>query len=301
MCRSIFVGLSTIDIVYRVDEFPAADTKVAAQSQSVYAGGPATNAAIACAHMGGEATLATVVGRNALAGVIREELARHSVQLIDLNSDFDGVPAISSVSVDKCGSRNVVSANAVRIPISSTKVDDELCRQANILMIDGHHMQACQAWAAAARACGTPVVLDGGGWKDRTEELLRSVDTAICSADFMPPGCASVSDIFEFLRSRGVTNIAISNGSEPIQILSGQSLASVRVPQVNVVDTMGAGDILHGAYCYFASIRRDGGLDFIDALTEAAKVASESCRYAGTRERMKHPLATSPSRVAEGR
>ena len=33
------------------------------------------------------------------------------------------------------------------------------------------------------------------------------------------------------------------------------------------------------------------GPEFVDALTEAAKIASESCRYAGTREWMKHPLA----------
>lgn len=295
VASAIFVGLSTIDIVYRVDEFPAANTKVAAQSQSVYAGGPAANAAIACAHLGGQATLVTAVGRNALAGVIREELDRYSVRLIDLNPDFDCVPAISSVSVDKSGNRNVVSANAVRIPVPSIKVDDELCRRARILMVDGHHMQACQAWAAAAQACGTPVVFDGGSWKDGTEKLLRSVHTAICSADFMPPGCASASDVFEFLRSRGVTNIAITNGPAPIQILSGQSFATVPVPQVEVVDTMGAGDILHGAYCHLASV----GLGFVDALTEAAWIASESCRSTGTREWMRHPLAGSPSGGAE--
>jgi sugar/nucleoside kinase (ribokinase family) len=61
----------------------------------------------------------------------------------------------------------------------------------------------------------------------------------------------------------------------------------VPVPQVEVVDTTGAGDILHGAYCYYAS----QGRAFVDALTEAARIASESCRYAGTREWMQHPLA----------
>jgi sugar/nucleoside kinase (ribokinase family) len=150
-------------------------------------------------------------------------------------------------------------------------------------------MEACRAWAAAAKACETPVVFDGGSWKDGTEELLQSVHTAICSADFMPPGCASASDVFQFLKSCGVANIAITNGSAPIQFLCGQSSGRVRVPHVDVVDTMGAGDILHGAYCHFLST----GLGFVDALTEAAKIASESCRYAGTREWMKHPSAGS--------
>ncbi len=284
MCRSLFVGLSTIDIVYEVDEFPVANTKVAARSQSVFAGGPATNAAIACSHLGSKATLVTVVGHNALASVIQEELEKYSIQLADLSPDFEDAPVISAVTVDKAGNRNVVSANAIRVGVPPARVDPELCWQAHVVLVDGHYMKACQAWAAAAKACETPVVFDGGSWKDGTEKLLKSVDTAICSADFMPPGCASTSDVFQFLKSRGVANIAITNGSAPIQFLCGQSSGSMPVPQVDVVDTMGAGDILHGAYCHFASI----GLGFVDALMEAAKIASESCRYAGTREWMRH-------------
>jgi len=284
MQHVLFVGLSTIDVVYDVDEFPVANTKVAAKSQSVFAGGPATNAAIACAHLGSNAALVTVVGRNAMASVIREELQKHLVQLIDLNPDFEDSPVISAVTVDKAGNRNVVSANAMRVTAPPARVDPELCRQARIVMVDGHYKEACQAWAAAAQACGTPVVLDGGSWKEGTEALLKSVHTAICSADFMPPGCSSRNEVVQFLKNCGVTNIAITNGSAPIEFVFGQSSGSVRVPQVDVVDTMGAGDILHGAYCHFAAMRRD----FVDSLTQAARIASESCRYAGTREWMKH-------------
>jgi len=284
MQHVLFVGLSTVDVVYDVDEFPVANTKVAAKSQSVFAGGPATNAAIACAHLGSNAALVTVVGRNAMASVIREELQKHLVQLIDLNPDFEDSPVISAVTVDKAGNRNVVSANAMRVAAPPARVDPELCRQARIVMVDGHYKEACQAWAAAAQACGTPVVLDGGSWKEGTEALLKSVHTAICSADFMPPGCSSRNEVVQFLKNCGVTNIAITNGSAPIEFVFGQSSGSVRVPQVDAVDTMGAGDILHGAYCHFAAMRRD----FVDSLTQAARIASESCRYAGTREWMKH-------------
>jgi len=283
----IFVGLSTIDVVYYVDEFPVANTKVAAQSQTVLAGGPATNAAIACAHLGSDAELVTVVGRNALAGVIQEELKKYSVQLMDLNSDLEDAPVISAISVDKAGNRNVVSANAMRVAAPPARVDPELCRQARVVMVDGHYMEACQAWAEAARACGTRVVFDGGSWKDGTEALLKSIHTAICSADFMPPGCSSRDEVIQFLKNCGVTNIAITNGSAPIEFLFGQSSGSIRVPEVDVVDTMGAGDILHGAYCHFASM----GRDFVDSLTQAAGIASESCRYEGTRQWMKHLAA----------
>ncbi len=90
MNHGIFVGLSTIDVVYGVDKFPSANTKVAAQSQTVFVGGPATNAAVTFSRLGGKAALVTVAGRHALANVLREDLQRYSVQLIDLNPQFDG-------------------------------------------------------------------------------------------------------------------------------------------------------------------------------------------------------------------
>jgi sugar/nucleoside kinase (ribokinase family) len=174
----------------------------------------------------------------------------------------------------------------MRVLVPPAHVEPELCRQARVVMVDGHYMEACQAWAVAARACGTPVVLDGGSWKEGTEALLNSVHTAICSADFMPPGCSSRNEVIQFLKSCGVANIALTSGSAPIEFLCGQSSGSIRVSEVDVVDTMGAGDILHGAYCYFASM----GRDFVDSLTQAAGIASQSCRYPGTREWMKHPF-----------
>ena len=79
MAEVIFVGLSTMDIVYDVEEFPHANSKVAALSQELYIGGPATNAAIAFAHLGGKATLVTAVGRHPLAGAIKAEIEQHSV------------------------------------------------------------------------------------------------------------------------------------------------------------------------------------------------------------------------------
>jgi sugar/nucleoside kinase (ribokinase family) len=284
MAHGVFVGLSTIDLVYSVDDLPAANTKIAAAGQEVFVGGPATNAAIAFTHLGGKAVLASAVGRHALAAVIRSELERFSIRHLDLSPGFDGVPAISSVTVDKAGRRNVVSANAVRMAALSLAVDPGILAQAGIVLLDGHSMPACRAWAAAARAHHTPVVLDGGSWKDGTAGLLACVHTIICSADFAPPGCADEDETIRYLKDAGVKNVAITHGGDPIRFMAGQSSGTLRVPQVQAVDTMGAGDILHGAFCYFAST----GRGFAAALAEAANVASASCRFAGTREWMKH-------------
>lgn len=290
MPNGIFVGLTTLDLVYQVDNFPAPNTKIAARSQDLFAGGPATNASVTFQHLGGHATLVSPVGRHLFASAMNAEFARYGVAHIDLAPEFDGLPPIASITVNSAAERNIVSTRAACIVVPPAVVDESLLAQASIVLVDGHVMQACQAWAAAAHARGIPVVLDAGSWKAGLGELLANVDTAICSDDFHPAQCPSEDDVILFLKDCGVRRIAITHGADPIRFVSvesggsGETAGLIRVPQIQAVDTMGSGDILHGAYCYYAA----SGLSFQQSLHEAATVAAKSCQFAGTRAWMTH-------------
>lgn len=282
VAEGIFVGLSTVDIVYGVRQFPSANSKVVASSQDIFAGGPAANAAITFSHLGGKATLVTAVGQHAIGGLIREECARYGVQMIDITPRSTDPPAISSITVDEAGQRNVVWINAVRSAAVDYVVDASRVRNAAVVLVDGHNMKACQAWASAARRSKVRVVMDGGSWKVGTDKLLRNVDTAICSADFLPPGCPTLVEVVGYLRRYGVWQVAVTNGAEPIEFRSDSLLGEIPVPRVTSVDTMGAGDIFHGAFCYYISV----GADFPEALRQAAWIATRSTQFRGPRQWM---------------
>lgn len=111
------------------------------------------------------------------------------------------------------------------------------------------------------------------------ELLLPHIETAICSSDFLPPRCSEPKQAIEFLAARGVSKIAITTGSKPIRFAWNEGYGNIAVPEVPTVDTTGAGDIFHGAYCYFLAT----GLSFPNALARAGSVASNSCRFRGTR------------------
>ena len=49
--RALFVGLTTIDIQYFVNEFPASNRKIKTNPPDLFVGGPATNAAVAFAKL----------------------------------------------------------------------------------------------------------------------------------------------------------------------------------------------------------------------------------------------------------
>lgn len=280
--RGIFVGLSTVDILYAVAHQSGKNEKVTADSQQIIVGGPATNAAVTFAHFGGDTTLVTPAGRHLLSELVKEECRKFEVELIDLTPESDVAPPLSSICVDVAGLRSVVSANTMGRVIPPAEVDEAWLREAQILMVDGHAMQACEAWAEAARRVGVCVVFDGGSWKAGTDLLLRNLDIAICSGDFRPPGCMNGRDAVRYLQAAGVQKVAITGGADPIEWVSEAGSGVVEVPRVEAVDTTGAGDVFHGAFCFYYAM----GEGFEESLQKAGAVASESCRYRGTREWM---------------
>lgn len=282
MVNGVFVGLITIDLIYTVDKVPAPNAKIVARSQQVFAGGPATNAAITFRHLGGDPVLVAALGRHPLASIAQEELAHYAVELVDLAQHSGMVPPLSSVYVDRQGRRSVVSVNSTQTDIPSVSLNHSILDRADILLVDGHAMTACQSWAHAAHARGIPVVLDGGSWKPDTDQLLKHVDAIICSANFLPPGCVNPDEVIRCLRRSGVHRIAITNGGHPVHFVCDSEEGMIDVPHVEVVDTTGAGDVFHGAFCYFAVT----GHSFVEALRRAANVAADSCRFHGTRQWM---------------
>src|SRR5581483_7677313 len=153
--------------------------------------------------------------------------------------------AISSVWVDRQVRRSVVSVNARNVGKLLPDADGAYLSNTGVLQVDGHSMEACVAWARMARSSGIPVVLDAGSWKEGTEDLLGSVDIAVCSADFRPPTCTDEDQLVKYLLEHNTRHIAITHGAEPIRYVSGSLEGCVSVPQVEVVDTTGAGDFLH--------------------------------------------------------
>jgi sugar/nucleoside kinase (ribokinase family) len=142
-------------------------------------------------------------------------------------------------------------------------------------------MAVGQVIAELASANNIPVVSDGGSWKPGFETVLPFFDYAICSANFYPPECNSTAEVFAYLASAGIPHIAITQGENPIQCLSQGTTNTLEVPQINAVDTLGAGDVFHGAFCHYILQEK-----FTEAITSSARIASYSCQFFGTRRWM---------------
>jgi sugar/nucleoside kinase (ribokinase family) len=295
--RALFVGLATLDLGYLVGRYPAEDTKNLADDHFMTAGGPAANAAVASAFLGDSAHLVTALGRHPLSEVVIDELTSRRVRVLDTIPAHDAPPPMSAITVSRrTGSRTIVSLDGSRLPRFSGGVADlpvELSRGWDVLLVDGHQPELSLAAAAAARAAGVPVVLDAGRWRPSHPDLLRHVDVAICSRSFDPPGIdhTDLAAIHAHLHDHGVPLVATTDGAAPISFSTPDDKGEIAVPQVEAADTLGAGDIFHGAFCHYYA----HGATFTAALEQAATVASRSCTVFGPRAWMDRGRAAFPA------
>jgi sugar/nucleoside kinase (ribokinase family) len=274
-------GLATVDVVQTVERVPAADEKVVALATRVEAGGPALNAATTAALLGMPCRLVTAVGGAPLAAVVRADCAAAGVDLSDVAGDRYEVPVATVLLTRGTGERAVVSHGALGPdagPTPTAGALGALLDGIRAVLVDGHHLGVAVPLAAAARARGIPVLLDAGSWKPGLPDLLGSVDLLLASAAFHPPTGQSLADLLAL----GPTWVARSAGAAAVHWAAADgSAGSVEVPAVPVVDTLGAGDVLHGAL--LAELAHHGPGRLRQSLARAVAVATRSVQAPGAR------------------
>ncbi len=277
--NGLFVGLVTLDLIYLAQSPPKNNQKLVAQDYIVAAGGPVTNAAVTFSHLGNNAKICGVVGCHPMTQLIKSDLSYYHTEIIDINPTTENPPPVSSIIVTQgTGERAVISINAVKTQAPIQAISPDILQDIDIVLIDGHQMALGCAIAKKAKAKKIPVVIDGGSWKPFFEQLLPFVDYAICSANFYPPNCHTSEEVFTYLNQMGISHIAITHGENPIQYLSQNKINLLDVPKIQAADTLGAGDIFHGAFCHY--VLQD---TFSSALEKSAQISALSCQFFGTR------------------
>lgn len=279
--RGVFVGLATLDVIHRIAEPPAVNQKITAAAQYVAAGGPAANAAVTFAALGGHAVLVTALGTDPVADLVRSDLEAHGVEVIDAAAGTAHPIPVSSVSVvDATGDRSVVSLDAVASEVAAPADLDTLVAGADVVLVDGHHPVMGVAAARSAAAQQVPCVVDAGRWKPVMADLFTQRPDMVCSGDFRTPGAESAEATAAALLADGVPAVVITDGGAPVRWWSNGESGSVAVPTVQVRDTLGAGDAFHGAYCYIGAA---GAVRLTERIEAAARVAALRCSVIGPR------------------
>ncbi|MBE1584345.1 carbohydrate kinase family protein [Nonomuraea angiospora] len=279
------VGDASVDYFVRVPHIATADDKAIGRLVGVYGGGMSANLAAAARFAGARAALATAVGSDEPG---RQALDRLAAQGVDVSASITvpgGHTWFCVIQLDRSGEKSLVGAvTEVKIP-AGDQVSDDLLRTARVVAPLADDLDWAIGLAARARANGAKVAVDlepdavAGRW-DQVRTLARHSDLVFCNqgavqvlADGDPARCA------ELLISAGARVVVVTGGRHGAACHSREESWTARGPEIDVVDTTGAGDALAGAFTGSWIL----GRSLADSLRAGVATASLCVSHLGSR------------------
>lgn len=274
------LGLTVLDVVQWIERPPVWGHKSRSSAAEVVVGGPAANAAICAAHLLGSANLVTGVGNGAAARLVRDELERYGVRVIDLAPPGWELP-VAACLVDRQGERTVVSPGALATDWALSPEARQVVANSSVVLVDGHHPVAAGQGLQVARESGVGTVLDAGSAKAHTWSWHPLLDVVAGSVDYAEGLGTGTEATIEAVLAAGARSVVMTDGPGDIVWSTGEGrLQRCRPPQVVAVDSLGAGDAFHGALVAALAAGRELG----EAVGFAAEVGSVRVSHRGARQ-----------------
>ncbi|NNK79349.1 MAG: sugar kinase [Litoreibacter sp.] len=247
MVRALVVGSAVLDFVYQMDRLPQKAEKYRADGMDVIGGGCAANASVAICRLDGQATLLARLGRDEIADLITADLAREGVNLSILETTEDSRSAVSSIYIDAAGERQIMSyrgSGLARVP--RVEVLDSV--DADVVLADTRWPEATLLAFALARRLGVPAVLDGEA--PVQQDLAKAASHLVFSEQGLMD-LAGGKDLPTALKQAARQFpgwVGVTLGAEGVAWVEGGELRHLPGHDVPVRDTLGAGDVWHGAF-----------------------------------------------------
>jgi sulfofructose kinase len=281
--RILCIGIPVRDLTFRVQSVPARGSKVHASHFEEISGGNALNAAIGIARLGGRATLCGPIGdaRETANRFIFERMAHEGIETTHVQHMPGIVTPISSILIDPTGERTIVTFRdpelwKVRLPDADTLLTD-----CSAILIESRCAAFCTDLCADARRRGIPVIVDVDRAMSLREGLLTASSHLVFSSESLRE-TAGIADDGEALRKIAeLTPSFLASTRGPrgtIWLDAQQALQETPAFPVHTVDTLGAGDVFHGAFALAITEQQE----LRQALRFASAAAALKCtRFGG--------------------
>jgi sugar/nucleoside kinase (ribokinase family) len=226
------LGVSTLDLLTVVDEFPSDEGVQRAQSALLQGGGPVATALVALARLGSRTAMVDRLGNDWRGEAILAEFRREEVDTDHIVVDAGCSSSIAVVLVRRRdGARSIVYAPGDAPDLESDRLPFGLLSQAKILHLNGRHPDACCRLAAAAKGNGTLVSFDGGAHRftEQTGQVVGLSDICIVARQFAfaYADTDAMEVAAEKLLSAGPAVVAITGGTQGSWVFSRSGAPSI--------------------------------------------------------------------------
>jgi sulfofructose kinase len=246
-------------------------------------GGQVASAMVACARLGLRTKYIGTIGDDERGRIQMESLLGSGINLEHVQVRPNCSNQSAYILIDRTtGERTVLWRRPDCLRLDPSEISPGQITCARLLHIDGHDTRAVEHAARIARQADIPVTVDVDTIYHGFDRVLPSVNYLITSSEF-PVAWTNERDPFRALemiqREYGMQVASMTLGAHGALALAHGRFVYSPAYVVNCVDTTGAGDVFHGAFCYavLAGMSMDDTLDFCNAM------AALNCTAIGAR------------------
>jgi ketohexokinase len=283
MARILVVGNVTLDIINHVDSYPREDDEVRAVRQERRRGGNAGNSAAVLSQLGHTVHFAGTLADEPDAQFIRDDFARHRIDLSAIHTIDEGKVPTSYVVLSRAtGTRTIVHYRALPEYPAERFAHIDLTGF-DWLHFEGRNLEEVREMMKRARRTGRALTISLEAEKPRPgmETLFPEVDVLLFSRVYARHHGFDTAGAFlaDAHQRYPHAQLACGWGERGAYAMDrdGRTLFTPAFAPHRVVDTLGAGDVFNAGVI-------DGlarGLGLNNALIAAARLAGRKCGQHG--------------------
>ncbi|MDA9450895.1 MULTISPECIES: sugar kinase [unclassified Bradyrhizobium] len=280
--RMLCIGIPVRDLTFRVESVPARGSKANASHLAEICGGNALNAAIAIARLGGHVFFAGPMGdaRETSSGFILDQMAQEGIDTTHIVRMPDMTTPVSAIMIDPSGERTLTiyrDPGLWRVKLPNA---DELLADCRAVLVESRCASFCVDLCAEARRRSIPVIVGVDRAMSLQDGLLTAASHLLFASEQVQETAGIADDAKALQRLARLTPAFLAATRGPLGTIwlneAGEPEETAAFP-VQAVDTLGAGDVFHGAF----ALGLAEGKGVPEALRFAAAAAALKCTRHG--------------------
>ncbi|MEA2384958.1 MAG: ribokinase [Solirubrobacteraceae bacterium] len=272
----LVVGSVNVDLVVTLERLPAPGETVIGGRFARGGGGKGANQAVAAARAGAQVRFVGAVGADDFGAGALAELEQEDIDTSGIARLEDEPTGVALIAVDREGRNQIAVASGANARVDAAMARAAAGLEPGEVCLLGFEVpdSAVVAAARAAAAAGARIVLNPAPARELPEALSGLGVVLTPNADEAEAMGGATA-----LAARTGAPVIVTRGADGAVLLDGGAETELPAPEVEAVDTTGAGDVFNGVLAAGLA----SGLDLADAAGRAVEAASASVRRAGAR------------------
>jgi sugar/nucleoside kinase (ribokinase family) len=282
------IDMPCIDCNVNVDKLPKPNQGGRVNRLTWQGGGKVASGMVAAARLGMKCAMTGAVGDDLYGRFCIADFQRHGIDTDGMIMRKDRTTSLSVVMSDvETGGRSIMGYPGTVERIAPDELDVEKIKNCKVLFIAYPNPVVYKA-IDIAHSVGAKVLIDADGYSQEMLDMIPKVDAFVASEFFYDEmfGNDDYETNCKEVFKQGPEIVVFTRGDKGCVGYSKEGFFNLPAFKVDVVDTVGAGDDYHGAFC--------AGLVMGKSVEETARLASAVAAIKCTRIGGRAGLPTLP-------